>query len=330
VYAAGVILFEMIAGQRPFEGEVAEMLRRRALEPAPRLSKVRPELSVSSELDDCVALALARDKVARYPDAAAFGAAIDALPGTTAFGAAITTPDAATEIDVSLRSLVAPAAARPPPPPPRRAPTRWLVSAAIATVGIVALAVVQPWNEPPPAEEPRLHRGDAVFVRATADAGPPDAPAPDAPAARPRPPPDPWASDVPGELAVLRDRLGDGEPSEAYLQRVAGYVRNHPAEVRGVLLLAHGYAARGWLTLALDRYTEAYALDPLSRGDPRMLSTLIRLSSSPAIGEDAEQMVVDLYGREALEAVIAARAASADRNELSRFTELRDRLAALP
>jgi eukaryotic-like serine/threonine-protein kinase len=75
VYAAGVLLFELVTGATPFVGATnGEILTRQlAGEPAPLSSRIA---SHSDELDEVVGRALALVPSDRYADAAAFGAAL--------------------------------------------------------------------------------------------------------------------------------------------------------------------------------------------------------------------------------------------------------------
>jgi eukaryotic-like serine/threonine-protein kinase len=75
VYAAGVLLFELVTGATPFAGATNEEILTRQLagEPAPLSSRVA---SHSHDLDDVVGRALALVPADRYADAAAFGAAL--------------------------------------------------------------------------------------------------------------------------------------------------------------------------------------------------------------------------------------------------------------
>jgi serine/threonine protein kinase len=71
VYAAGVILYEMLVGEPPFRGESAqEVLRKKlTMEPVPPKQR-RP--SIPARLDELALRALARDPAKRLPSAAEF------------------------------------------------------------------------------------------------------------------------------------------------------------------------------------------------------------------------------------------------------------------
>jgi predicted Ser/Thr protein kinase len=351
VYAAAVLLFEMITGDRPFEGEVADILRRRVQNDAPLLSEVRPDLFIHEDLDRHVARALARPPEARFSSASAFAAALDGLPPDPvrprAAGEAteVAPKKLPPEIEISMGSLEA----RSPSPAPvhsRRGGRAWAGLVVVALLVGVGLVLRWPGEVTPPVsvvegpereaaeeeseDEPESESG--AEPEPGAESATPElevtAPEIEEDAEASVLPPDPWASpDVPPELATFRARFEAREPTDTDLQRVAGYARNHLIEVRAILLLGQGYAARSWLTLALDRYDQAYEMDPLSRGDPRMLETLVRLSASPVVGERAADMVTTMYGEEALPTIEDARRTANDTRELGRFTALRDRIA---
>ncbi|MEZ4362223.1 MAG: serine/threonine-protein kinase [Kofleriaceae bacterium] len=67
LFAAGVILWEMLAGQRLFTGSAKETLAKVLFKPVPAIRQLRP--SVSPELEEVVARLLQRDRDARYRSA---------------------------------------------------------------------------------------------------------------------------------------------------------------------------------------------------------------------------------------------------------------------
>jgi serine/threonine-protein kinase len=75
VYAAGVTIFEMIAGRGPFEGEGPVDLMRAHIEAEP--PSLRSLAPVSQELDHAVARALEKPPARRWPTARAFGAVLE-------------------------------------------------------------------------------------------------------------------------------------------------------------------------------------------------------------------------------------------------------------
>ena len=77
IYSLGVILFELVAGQRPFQEKGLPALRLAALmTPPPRASDLNP--AVPAALSDLISMALSREPAAR-PSAEIFRAELDAL-----------------------------------------------------------------------------------------------------------------------------------------------------------------------------------------------------------------------------------------------------------
>jgi serine/threonine protein kinase len=76
VWALGAVLYEMLAGERPFaDGEIGDVLLKRMTMDPPPLAAVAP--GVPNQLADVVMCALARAPSARYPDAGGFAAALE-------------------------------------------------------------------------------------------------------------------------------------------------------------------------------------------------------------------------------------------------------------
>lgn len=74
VYSLGVVLFEMLTGQRPFEGTMLQLIHKVATQSAPRASQFRNGLDPA--LDALLAKALARQPQDRYASASAFQMAL--------------------------------------------------------------------------------------------------------------------------------------------------------------------------------------------------------------------------------------------------------------
>ena len=69
VYALGVILFEMLVGQRPFTGTTPEVMLKHLTKPPPLLRSLRPELPI--ELEEVLERALAKQANQRFRSASA-------------------------------------------------------------------------------------------------------------------------------------------------------------------------------------------------------------------------------------------------------------------
>jgi tetratricopeptide (TPR) repeat protein len=105
VYALGCVVFEMLAGERPFKGRTAQAtIARHRLDPVPSLRVVRPALP--AHVEAAVERAMAKVPADRFPTAAAFAEALEAEP----------------------RAVVTPVPGAPRPMGPAR---RWLFAAAL-------------------------------------------------------------------------------------------------------------------------------------------------------------------------------------------------------
>jgi beta-lactam-binding protein with PASTA domain len=163
LYSVGVVLYEMLTGRVPFQGEsaVSIALKQVAETPAPPHT-INPD--VPPELEAVTLRALEKDPARRFQDADEFITALDRVRGhlamgatptgeaTTAFapvaaGAAVAAPTAAEAYALGSATGSYPVAGAPPPPEDeiRRDARRWpwvlvglLIVAALAAVGVYA------------------------------------------------------------------------------------------------------------------------------------------------------------------------------------------------
>lgn len=112
LYAAGILLFELLTGEQPFAADsVGEVLRRHLQAPAPRLREAAPARGFSQALDDVVFCAMAKRPSERFPTAAQMLAALEQVPEMQTEGAPkprVTSPSMPTRL--------------PPPPSKGKAP----------------------------------------------------------------------------------------------------------------------------------------------------------------------------------------------------------------
>ena len=141
IYSIGVILYEMLGGRVPFEGESAVSIALKHLsEPPPRLALVRPD--VHPALEAAVMRALAKNPADRYANADEFIAALEGARAAIASGANGGQDTAAWAPGTFVQ---------PPLPPLRetrtRGPRRWpwfaLVLVLLAGIGIGLYALLQ-------------------------------------------------------------------------------------------------------------------------------------------------------------------------------------------
>ena len=121
VYALGIVLFEMLTGQRPFSGDgAAAIALARLTTTPPRPSALRS--GVPAELDGIVVRAMALDPADRFGSAAAMAGALDAFlsdagTGTGAAGAAAAGAVAGAAAVTGARTIAS-AQAKPSAPVP--------------------------------------------------------------------------------------------------------------------------------------------------------------------------------------------------------------------
>jgi eukaryotic-like serine/threonine-protein kinase len=135
------------------------------------------------------------------------------------------------------------------------------------------------------------------------------------------------AGGLPRALRPYWARVKRGRPlSRAHHRNLRKYQQRAPRDPRPSLLMGHDFHRRQWLSDALTRYEHAYQFDPASRGDPRMLRNLVDMASTQVHARRAGDMVVEIYGPEAIEAVESALARMDDRDRAARLRTLRRRL----
>jgi len=81
IYASGIILYELLVGKKPFMADSPfDIMRMQREQAPPPLAIAAPDLKASPELEALIRRALAKSREARFPSAAAFGAALDQVP----------------------------------------------------------------------------------------------------------------------------------------------------------------------------------------------------------------------------------------------------------
>jgi eukaryotic-like serine/threonine-protein kinase len=353
IYAAGAILFQLLAGRLPYLADTPEGIREaQVYEPVPSLAEVRPDLSIARLVQPVLDRAMAKRPAGRYPQALWMLSALEALDGGSREATSAELAPTLKELPPvrsarrapeppTLKNLPGvPSAARPPRALPWRTAIALAVLAATITAGVTFL---------------RRHRGplaeSAKPVAAQAPAPNPQAtPTPPAPAAAPpvplpaakqtqtkpasalapgQPARDPWQEAVPEALKPIREGLERGARlNEGALGPAYAFARQNPDDPRPWLLIAHAYAQLDWLSDSVERYQRAYRADPSCRGDPQMLEDLLKAAAHRVAGRKAARAIRDIYGAEALPALEKAIARGAgDRDGNDSLDHLRDSLA---
>jgi serine/threonine-protein kinase len=176
VYAAGVLLFELIAGKRPFNADTYEgYMGAHLTQPVPSMAKLRARLPAASQFQAVVEKAMAKAPASRFKDAGAMLAALEAVVAKVP--AAALRGGSALSFGARLR--------------------RYAIGAAAVGVGVAGAALylghgdrkpaetaVAPAPAPKPAK-PAPHAKPAPVAKPVATAAPAISPPPPAPAPPP-------------------------------------------------------------------------------------------------------------------------------------------------
>lgn len=147
VYSIGVVLFELLTGRAPFDGESAVAIALMHVnQPVPPPHDLVP--TIPSELNAVVLKALAKDPDERYPDAESFMRDLDAVEARLDRGAADT------ESTAVFVPVAAGAPAATPPPPPLPVPTSARPPALPDGPAVPEAVVIDVSPLPPPGEPP--------------------------------------------------------------------------------------------------------------------------------------------------------------------------------
>jgi len=350
IYAAGAILFQLLAGRPPYVADTAEgLMQAHVSEPIPSLAALRPDLPIASLVQPVIERAMAKKPAGRYPQALWMLSALESLEG----GSRVAGTSAELAPTPTLKDLPPVRRVRRAPEPPTlkelppvrsersvrvRVPRSHPWRTAIALV-VLAAAVTTGVTFLRRHQGPRVESATPVAAQAPAPNAPAQ-PAPSATAAATQTKPasaaapgqrarDPWQEAVPEALKPIRDRLVRGaRMDEGALGPAYAFSRQNPGDPRPWLLIAHAHAQLGWMSDSVERYQRAYGADPTCRGDPQMLEDLLKAVTHRAAGRTAARAIRDIYGAEALPALekaIARGAGNGDANDS--LDHLRDSLS---
>ena len=156
IYAAGVMLYRMLAGRLPFEGSVSEVMAAHIYEPTPELP---PELGLPSAVDAVIRCAMAKRPDDRFAAAAEMRAAIADYAGPQQPMALVTPASSALQRTLgheeTMGSPVAGALMSSPPAPTHKTPAptgpNWTRLAALGIVLVGLGGLMWPADDPVPA-----------------------------------------------------------------------------------------------------------------------------------------------------------------------------------
>ena len=170
IYSSGVLLFQLLTGERPFEGSMATIMHKALNTQPPKPSDL--SVTAPAALDPVVARAMARRPEDRFETASIFAEALKAGLQQKALPLGFDDPDNEATIVAPPRPV--PITPRPAPSTLSPAPTRSKAPALVAAA-VIALAAAGggAWfalsgSTPPPAASPPLAQADSTALVAVA------------------------------------------------------------------------------------------------------------------------------------------------------------------
>ena len=140
IYSLGVMLFEMITGQPPFEGDSAvAVLMKHVNDPVPDVRQLNE--AVPDELIVVIERALAKDRAKRYQTAAQMAAALRAVELHRRAPASPISSEVSSPAPVGQPPMPAASAVRPAQTAKKRNWLPWLAGGAAALILIIALGI---------------------------------------------------------------------------------------------------------------------------------------------------------------------------------------------
>ena len=286
LYSCGIMLYEMLIGQKPFESEdIVKLMAMQVTAPPPPFATAAPGSGIPSAIEDVVMRALEKDRDQRFSSAAEFRHALElaeagatgehlgnlavrlgAAAGTALWARRSTLWAALAGLGRGLmwagRCLVKTARLLIARLPPRAQP--WAVPvAAIVAVGLLVIFI-------------QTHRHGA------------------APRLLP-PRPKPVAQEMKSPIKEIEEVMAKGHFAEARLL-IMQQISSHPDVARVRYLLGNLEFADKNPTAGLPAYEEALRLDPGLRGDAALLVNLRGLLPDRKLGQDALALMIKRIG----------------------------------
>ncbi len=213
IYSSGVLLYQMLTGERPFEGSMTAIMHKVLNVAPPRPSEL--SVTVPQPLDGVVARAMAKRPEQRYATAAEFAQALRAA----ALGQTVAAPAEDADATMVVPPPAAPAVARPPTPPAQAPAKRNLVPMLAGAAALVLVAGGGGWywiaGRTPIAPVPVALAPVPVPVPPPTTALPPSTATPEPPPVAPVPPPATVAAPTPAPPPVPTPPIAPPTPQLA-------------------------------------------------------------------------------------------------------------------
>ena len=142
IYSVGVILFEALAGNRPFRGKPAELIAQTLFNPPPSFAEVNPHANVPPEIERIVLRCLAKNPEDRPQSPYAL---------LEEFKAAMPRPG---EVFVPEKVKPGPHPELPPPPAPGPSRRKWIIGGVIVAAALVLVLASVLLFRPTPSPGP--------------------------------------------------------------------------------------------------------------------------------------------------------------------------------
>jgi serine/threonine-protein kinase len=284
IYACGVVLFEMLTGQKPLTAaDPLATVKKQLEEQPPRLADVAP--GDYGALEDIVARALKKRPEERFPSAVAMSEALDAaLGGRTAAESTAVFPkagdDASSMIPITVGSSVQVAR---PTAPGSRASLVVVLMLLLAVGGVVAYFTFHTTDRPVAAHDPPVV------------ATPPPAPvvvmSPPAPVVIEQPPPADPADTIAASAKALAD-AGDVDKALDMLRKARA---TYPDRAALPLLAGKLYFGKMWWSDGIASVRAAFKLDPSLKGDREVIEAAVRgFLTTPAYDARLASLVLEI------------------------------------
>jgi len=281
LYSVGVLLFELLTGAKPFDGErAAEVMRKHQEEAPPTLGSLRASAGFSQELEAVVRKAMAKQPMDRFQTAADFASALEVLPDVTAPSELptlqVASPSAAQDATVSSRPRELNTAREPVAPPASDAkqlvpPRDRRPMVAVGAVGVLLFGL-----------------GAALLWPSEQASTPATPPTPkSAPAPKQQPPPSEVAKTPAEEKVVRPEQLPNIEQIERWvkegerrrdqsLRALASLRTQYPKSAYAPYLEGQvNFDNLRWVD-GLASYKATLHNDPAYRSDPTLIRDVIR------------------------------------------------------